>query len=115
MWMVFLLTLIKDKRPVPPNFDGYYFSRAKVERVKDWLAFPLALIFLIAPAVLFHFVCGGTRRLIILLSFIAGLALLVQIFMGTSRHETLASALAYTGVLGLLLNSATAGTCVGKA
>jgi hypothetical protein len=94
----------RDERPVPPNFDGYYFSRSKVERVKDWLAFPLCLIFLIAPALLFYFVCSYPARLGILLAFIAGLALIVQVFLGTTRHETLASALAYTGVLGLLIS-----------
>jgi hypothetical protein len=94
----------RDERPVPPNFDGYYFSRDKVERVKDWLAFPLGLIFLVAPAMLFFFICSPSSRLAILLAFIAGLALVVQIFLGTTRHETLATALAYTGVLGLLIS-----------
>lgn len=94
----------KDERPVPPNFDGYYFSRAKVERVKDWLAFPLGLVFLVAPAMLFFFICSASSRLAILLAFIAGLALVMQIFLGTTRHQTLASALAYTGVLGLLIS-----------
>lgn len=96
---------------MPPQWDGYYFSRAKVERVKDWLAVPLALLFLVAPALLFHYICDGSMRLAILLSFIVGLSLLVQIFLHTTRNETLASALAYTGVLGLLLGSGTASKC----
>lgn len=94
----------RDERPVPPNFDGYYFSRGKVERVKDWLAFPFGMIFLVAPAMLFFFTCSPSSRLAILLAFIAGLALVVQIFLGTTRHETLATALGYTGVLGLLIS-----------
>lgn len=89
----------------------YYFSRAKVERIKDYLAFPLACIFLIAPALLFHFICDGDKRLGILLSFIIGLALVVQIFMGTTRQQTLGVALAYTGVMSLLLSSATQTRC----
>lgn len=94
----------RDERPVPAQFDGYYFSRSKVERVKDWMAFPFGLVFLVAPAMLFFFVCSPSSRLAILLAFIAGLALVVQIFLGTTRHETLATALGYTGVLGLLIS-----------
>jgi len=107
----YLGKMFQDKRPVPPTWDGYYFSRAKVERIKDWLAFPLASVFLIAPALLFYYICDGSKRIAILLSFIAGLALLVQIFMGTTRHQTLAAALAYTGVLGLLISAGESNGC----
>jgi hypothetical protein len=79
---------------VPADWEGYYFERAKVERFKDFLAFPVALVFLVVPAFLFHYICDGGKRLGILLSFIIGLALAIQIFMGTGRKETLASALA---------------------
>ncbi|TID17860.1 hypothetical protein E6O75_ATG10505 [Venturia nashicola] len=94
----------RDDRPIPAHFDGYYFSRSKFERVKDWMAFPLGLVFLIAPATLFFFICSPSTRLAVLLAFITGLALVAQIFLGTTRHETLATALGYTGVLGLLIS-----------
>jgi hypothetical protein len=79
---------------VPSEWTGYYFERSKVERIKDYLAFPVALVFLVVPALLFHFICDGDKRLAILLGFIVGLAFCVQVFTGTGRKETLGSALA---------------------
>jgi uncharacterized membrane protein YjjB (DUF3815 family) len=93
------------------EWTGYYFERSKVERIKDYLALPIAVVFLVVPALLFHFICDEDRRLGILLGFLVGLALAVQVFMGTGRKETLAAALAYTGVLGLLINNATGSRC----
>jgi len=60
---------------------------------------------------LFHFICDGNKRLGILLSFIIGLALVVQIFMGTTRQQTLGVALAYTGVMSSLLSGSTETGC----
>ncbi|KAF2431523.1 hypothetical protein EJ08DRAFT_648785 [Tothia fuscella] len=112
MWTrKYLGRLLHEERPVPPEWSGYYFDRSKVERIKDYLAFPVAVVFLVVPAFLFHFICDGSKRLGILLGFIIGLALAIQIFMGTGRKETLGSALAYTGVMGLLLSNGTASKC----
>jgi hypothetical protein len=83
-----------------------------VERIKDYLAFPVAVVFLVVPALLFHFICDGDVRLGVLLGFVIGLALAIQILVGTGRKETLGAALAYTGVMGLLLDNATAGRCI---
>jgi hypothetical protein len=110
--LILLVRLItQEYPPVPSTWSVYYFSRHKVERIKDWLAFPLGCLFLVGPALLFHYICDGNRRLAILLSFIIGLSLVVQIFMGTSRRQTLGVALAYTGVMSILLSSATQDNC----
>lgn len=96
-----------EKLPYPSKFTGYYFSRSKVERVKDWMAVPFGLVFGVAPALLFFYICPPLSRLAILLSFIVGFVPVLLTFLGMTRDKTLATTLGYTAVLGLFISRKT--------